>query len=69
MKLPWALDDEENWNKTNRFSGYMLVICGMVFVVNAFFLSVIPMILVIVCVLIVPVIYSYVIYRKGKSEQ
>lgn len=69
MKLPWALDDEENWNKTNRFSGYMLVICGIVFIINAFFLSAIPIILVIVCTLIVPVIYSYVIYKKGKSEQ
>lgn len=69
MKLPWALDDEENWNKTNRFSGYIFVICGIVFVINAFFLSVIPMLFVIVCGLIVSVIYSYVIYRKGKSEE
>lgn len=69
MKLPWALDDENNWNRTNRFSGYMFVICGIVFVINAFFLSIIPIIFVVVAGLIVPVIYSYVIYRKGKSEQ
>lgn len=69
MKLPWSLDDEENWNRTNRFSGYMFVICGIVFLINAFLLSIIPVIFVIIVGLIVPVIYSYAIYKKGKPDQ
>ena len=69
MKLPWTLDDEDNWNRKNRFSGYMFVICGFVFLINAFLLSIISVIFVVVAGLIVPVIYFYVIYKKGKSEQ
>lgn len=36
IKLPWTLDDEENWNKTNRLSGYLFIISGFVFIVNVF---------------------------------
>lgn len=68
-QIPWSLDDEENWNRTNRFSGYMFVICGIVFLINAFLLSIIPVIFVIIVGLIVPVIYSYAIYKKGKPDQ
>lgn len=69
IKLPWTLNDEENWNRTNRVSGYLFMICGIVFIVNAFFLSIVPMIISVVMLLIIPMIYSFVIYQKSKSKK
>ena len=36
IKIPWALHDVENWNKTHRFAGMVWIICGVVLVINAF---------------------------------
>lgn len=36
-KTPWALADENNWKKTQRFSGYGLVIGGLLFVLAGLF--------------------------------
>ncbi len=69
IKLPWTLNDEENWNRTNRVSGYLFMICGIVFIVNAFFLSIVPMIISVLMLLIIPMIYSYIIYQKSKSKK
>ena len=64
IKLPWTLDDEENWNKTHRFAGFIWVIGGIIIMASAiigafwiFFVLLIPM-------LVVPVVYSYSIYKK-----
>ena len=32
IKLPWTLANEENWNRTHRFAGYLWLICGIVMV-------------------------------------
>lgn len=68
IKLPWTLDDEENWNKTNRLSGYLFIISGFVFIVNAFFLSMIPIIVTALAV-IIPIVYSYCLYRQKKLDK
>ena len=36
IKLPWTLDDEENWNRTHRFAGFLWVAGGVVIAINAF---------------------------------
>lgn len=63
IKLPWTLDDKENWNKTNRLSGYLFVISGLAFLVNSIFLTMIPIIFVVLAVFI-PAIYSYILYKN-----
>jgi len=70
IKIPWALNDEENWNKTHRFAGILWIICGAVLVINAF----IDMIwLVPVCIAVaalVPTVYSFLLYLcKSKKEK
>lgn len=64
IKLPWTLEDEENWNKTHRFAGFIWVICGVIMMVSAiigafliFFVLLVPMVA-------VPVVYSYSLYKK-----
>jgi uncharacterized membrane protein len=64
IKLPWTLNDEENWNKTHRLAGFLWVICGVVMMATAFlgefwlfFVLLIPM-------TIIPTVYSYSLYKK-----
>lgn len=65
VKISWTLNSEENWNRTNRMSSWLLIICGIAFIANAFLkTSYIPAI-VIVLFLVVPFAYSYYLYRKG----
>lgn len=68
IKLPWTLDDEENWNKTHRMAGFLWVIGGVIIMATAFlgifwlfFVVLIPMI-------VVPTVYSYILYKKSKKE-
>ena len=35
IKLPWTLDDEENWNKTHRLAGFLWVVGGVVIMASA----------------------------------
>ena len=63
-KIPWTLNSEENWNKTHRLAGWLMVICGFAFIVNAFILSEWVFGFCIVAA-IAPIIYSYVLYKKG----
>ena len=68
IKLPWTLEDEENWNKTHRFAGFIWVVGGVIIMLSAvigafwiFFILLIPMV-------VVPVVYSYLLYKKNKTE-
>ncbi len=71
IKLSWTLGNDENWNKTHRLGGRIYFWGGLAVMATAL-LSVefvigalIGMILVSV---IVPIIYSYSIYKKHKAE-
>lgn len=70
IKLPWTLDDTENWNKTHRLAGFLWVIGGIVFLIGAFLPggAVLTLITALVMVL-VPTGYSYMLYcKKQKAE-
>jgi uncharacterized membrane protein len=32
IRIPWTLANEENWNKTHRFAGYLWMICGLLMI-------------------------------------
>lgn len=67
IKLPWTLNDPENWNKTHRLAGVLWVIGGVVIMGSAFLGTLwIPMASSAVMV-IVPTIYSYCYYRKTQK--
>lgn len=36
LKLPWTLDDPDNWNKTHRLAGYLYILAGLVLIGGAF---------------------------------
>jgi len=69
MRLPWTLNDADNWNRTHRLSGKIFVITGIAFVLMA----ALPlsenamlafMVVSIVFIVLVPSVYSYLIYRN-----
>jgi uncharacterized membrane protein len=68
IKLPWTLDDTENWNKTHRLGGFLWVIGGIVFLIGAFLPggAVLTLVTALVMVL-VPTGYSYMLYRKKQK--
>ena len=52
FRIPWALNDSDNWYHTHRFGGKCMVIGG------------IAMIALVIVPCILPVVYSYMFYRK-----
>ena len=35
IKIPWTLANEENWNRTHHFAGYLWMICGILMIANS----------------------------------
>ncbi|MCQ2491418.1 MAG: SdpI family protein [Lachnospiraceae bacterium] len=65
IKLPWTLHDEDNWAKTHRMAGFLWVLCGVLMIISAFFkIRMISMVVLLIVMVIVPCIYSYLLYAK-----
>ncbi len=65
IKIPWTLASEENWNRTHRFAGWVWVGGGVVMLLSGFlgifWLTLVPAIIMVA----VPLIYSYILHKKG----
>ena len=68
IKIPWTLEDEDNWNKTHRLAGFLWVAGGLLIAVNAFFGSVWLFLVITMVMTIIPVIYSYLYYKKKQKK-
>jgi uncharacterized membrane protein len=66
IKVPWALDNEENWNRTHRLAGYLWVAGGLILVILALagLSNPVLMIGVVVVFTLVPAIYSWWLHAK-----
>ena len=70
IKLPWTLDNEDNWNKTHRFAGFVWVIGGLGIILNAFLnISWIVSATIIALLVILPFVYSYTFYQKQRAAK
>ena len=65
IKIPWTLNSEENWNKTHRFAGTLWVVCGLLIMLSAFLGSFWIFICATLAMVFAPLIYSYILHRKG----
>lgn len=66
VKTPWTLSSEENWNKTHRLSGYLWMGMGALLAVSGFFsFSAAVFIVIILSLAVVPIGYSFWLYKKG----
>ena len=68
IKIPWTLNDEENWNKTHRLAGFVWILGSIVIIVGAFFEKAVvyTTFIPVAVMVIVPMIYSYIHYRKHR---
>lgn len=64
IKLPWTLNSEENWDKTSKFSGKLWVAGGVCVLINTYFRSTLILLIIITVISVIPVIYSFLIYKK-----
>ena len=65
IKIPWTLDNEENWNKTHRFAGWLWTFCGIAIIFTGFFGGFWVFLPITLLMVLAPIIYSYVLHRKG----
>ena len=69
IRLPWTLENEDNWNRTHRFAGPVWVVCGMIIVagglIGGAFLWV--MLAALLTMIAAPTVYSYLLF-KGKIK-
>ncbi len=65
IRTPWTLASDEVWSRTHRLGGWIFVLIGFFMFLNAF-IQLPPgwLIGVIVVAALVPVVYSFVLYRK-----
>ena len=65
IRTPWTLASDEVWARTHRLGGWLFVLMGAILFAGAFF-TITPgwLLGMVLLVALVPVIYSYFIYRR-----
>ena len=68
IKLPWTLNDEDNWNRTHRFAGRLWTVGGLVMIVAAFLGDAFLYVFfgIVLLMVLIPTVYSYRLYKKTK---
>lgn len=69
IRLPWTLNNETNWRKTHRFSGYIWIVGGLLMIANAFLQWSWLFFVIIALVAISPVVYSFCFYKKMNRKE
>ena len=66
IRLPWTLQSEDNWHKTHRLAGKLLVLGGLILLLEAGIQFAVPYVMgiVILTIVLIPILYSYQLSRK-----
>ncbi len=65
IRTPWTLASDEVWSRTHRLGGWIFVLIGLFMILNAFVRFPVGWLIAsIVVVALVPIVYSFVLYRK-----
>ena len=67
FKLPWTYANEENWNKTNRLSGVINIVIGILIIINAamgLFNIFYSLLMAVLIGTLIPLGYSYFLHVK-----
>ena len=72
FRLPWTMYNDVTWNKSNKFSSYVLMIAGAVVALSSLFIegelgAVISSATIILSFLLC-IIYAYIVYRNEKRR-
>ena len=70
IRIPWTLADETNWNRTHRMAGLLWMVTGLLIIILTLggFAKASWMIAILLIVVFLPVLYSFVLYKKQKKE-
>ncbi len=68
VKVPWALESEENWNYTHRLAGKTWVMGGLLIIALSFLKMVWIFTAITVIMVIIPVIGSYLFHKKENKQ-
>ena len=71
IKLPWTLEDPQNWDKVHRLGGYLFVGAGVAMFISIFLPGhsmIYVMLIVTILAAVIPVIYSYRLYKEKKAD-
>ena len=72
IRTPWALENEENWRLTHKLGGKLWFVGGLVLVIAALLLpdeaALVAMLITVAILAIIPIVYSYRLYRKEKMR-
>jgi len=72
FRLPWTLDNEENWNHTHRLAGWVWTIGSLVMLFCCIFLGkayAVVSIIGISLMTLIPILYSYGFFLKMRNSQ
>ena len=65
IRTPWTLASDEVWSRTHRLGGKVFILTGIFMIVNSFVhFPGQTIVVAIVAAALIPVVYSYVIYRR-----
>lgn len=71
LRLPWTLENEDNWRKTHQLAGKLWFAGGLFLAVVCLFLPSVPAIVIFFTVMtvitLIPCIYSYRLYQQQKK--
>jgi len=69
IRTPWTISSDEVWEKTHNLGSVLFIIAGIIVFLGIFFQDYIWLFFIVPIIIaaIVPVIYSYIIYRKIKK--
>lgn len=74
VRLPWTFHDPDNWNKTNRMAGHIMVDGGVIILVSGYLQQIavihgVSIIVVITALIIaIPFFYSFSLYKKEQDK-
>ena len=69
VRVPWTMSDPDIWARTHRVAGICMVVCGAVLLVGAWLESLrVVMFCLLFVAILVPLVYSYVIYKKKQKQ-
>lgn len=69
LKLPWTLNNPENWQHTHRFAGWCMVLAGIIIMLTAYWHN--PWIFfgILLLAVLAPVVYSFIYYKRHPSQK
>lgn len=73
LRVPWTLNNEENWRKTHLMAGKLWFAAGLLIAILCLLLpdaiSLIIFFILTAVLIVIPVVYSYRLYKKNKEAE